>query len=210
MVKKLCKQAAFFLSFAYLADPACATSQAASTSLSVVPESVRTLLAPTDTVLAFKQTDSLDGIGMGAALVVRHTSSGSASDNPCELIVLQSKSTGYVISSRSDKAVDCINIGFPKRAREMDLNDNLTVKPREIAYFNERERGGQTYVFAYSTKRSAWHLKHASSVHTQPGESKVDVIELTADYPADFGWVPMSSFDPRLIADALAKHRMIH
>lgn len=210
MAEKFCERAIFFLFAICLVGSASAIPQATGPEASAVPDAIRSLLSPTDTVLAFKRQDQLDGTHTGAAMVVRHASPQASTANPCELVILQSKDTDYLVVDKTDKAVDCLTISFPKRAGEMDLNDNLTVKPKEIGYFNERERGGQTYVFAYSAKRSAWHLTHASSVYTRPGASKVDVIELTADYPADLGWIPMSSFDPRLIANALAKHRVVH
>lgn len=199
-----------FLSAIAVLFPAVALSAPGNSTSSAIPDDVRSLLSPSDTVLAYKAMNALGDGGPGAVMVVRHALSNDAARNPCDLIVLQRKDATYVVSDKSDKAVDCLTISFPKRAGEMDLNDNLTVEPKEITYFNERERGGQTYTFSYSSEKSAWHLTHASSVSTQPGKAKVDVIELTVDYPSNIGWIPMSSFNPRAIADAMAKHRAVH
>lgn len=210
MLKSAAQGVAFLAITSLFTPPALAQDIPHSTHASAVPVELRKELSTTDTVLAFKQSDALDGSNAGAVAVVRHASTTERTSNPCDLLIYRIANSSYTLIDKSDKAVDCVHISFPKRAGELDLNDNLTVKPKEVTFFNERERGGQTYVFAYSAEKSTWHLLRATSIYTQPGKNKVDVIELSAAYPLDISWTPMSSFDPDRIADAMSRHRVIH
>lgn len=177
-----------------------------STFPTAVPNAVRALVAPTDTLLAYKSADLYgDGI-QAAAIVVRHQVSGKSDydfdSNPCELVVLRQKNGKLVVADRSTKAVDCTYNDVARKAPEMSLNDNLTATSASIVYVNQKDKGDSTFYFAWSKEKNAWYLRHATA--SNPEDSSV--VNVSASYPKDFAWTPMSSVDPDAMAEVLEKH----
>jgi hypothetical protein len=186
--------------------PFACTAAPIHTSPTAVPNDVRALVAPTDTLLAYKPAD-LHGDGIqGAAIVVRHQVSGKSDydfdSNPCELVVLRQKNGKLAEADRSTKAVDCTYNDVARNAPEMSLNDNLTATPASIVYVNQKDKGDSTFYFAWSKEKNAWYLQRATA--SNPDGSSV--TNVSASYPKDFAWTPMSSVDPDAMAEILEKH----
>lgn len=196
--------AALLLAFGCTTTLAIAAEAPPESGITSIPQEVRSLFGSTDTILAFKTLNQDN-----AAVVIRHGGTEKADSNPCDLIVLGKNGNAYTIQDKNDKAVDCTYNDHQKDAGEMALNDNLSVQPAEIRFFNEKARGGSTYTFAYLSTRKAWYLKQAKSVYTRSGTGGVEVVEEVVDYPANLPWTPMAAFDPKRTADLMAKHRHI-
>jgi hypothetical protein len=139
-------------------------------------------------------------------IVVRHQTSEKSDydfdSNPCELLVLQRKNGKLVEADHSAKAVDCTYNDLARHAPSMSLNDNLAVSPASIVYVNQKDKGDSTFDFAWSKEKAIWYLHRATA--SNPG-SGTSIAHVSATYPKDFGWTPMSSFDPEAIAEVLEK-----
>lgn len=174
-----------------------------------VPDNIRALLAPSDTLLAYKAVDSLGGGGKGAVIVIRHALTDDRLHNPCDLKVLQKKNDAFVMVSSSNQVAECIYNDLARRASEMVLDDNLHVKTQEITWSNEQVRGHTTYTFAYSSTKSSWYLRRAEATFVENAESGdgVDVYKEVVNYPGDIAWIAMPDFNSGAIRKALASHR---
>jgi hypothetical protein len=181
------------------------TAAPADTSPTTVPNDVRALIPPTDTLLAYKAADLYSDGNQAAVIVVRHMVSGKSDydfeDNPCELVVLRQKNGKLAEADRSTKAVDCTYNDVARNAPAMSLNDNLTVAPTSIGYINQKDKGDSTFYFAWSKERNAWYLQRATA--SNPDGSSV--TNVSASYPKDFAWTPMSSVDPDAMSEILEK-----
>lgn len=175
---------------------------------SVVSNEVRALLGPADTVLAYKQVDTLGAGGAGAVAVVRHPVASNDKKNPCDLIVFQRKSGALAVKDRGAKVVDCIYNDIQKDAKELALDDNLAVKSQEITYINQEAKSNTRYVFAYSKSKAVWHLQQAVAVYPRNNEvtGRIDTMKGVLVYPRSLGWITLSSFDPELLQGDLEKH----
>jgi len=171
-----------------------------------LPRDVRAFVAAADTLLAYKPANSYgDGVS-GAVIIVRHQVSEKSDydfdDNPCELIALRRENHELVEVDHSKKAVDCTYNDVARNAPAMSLNDNLTVAPASIVYVNQKDKGDTTFHFAWSKKKSTWYLQRATASNPDSGTG---VRHVSAIYPMDFAWTPMSSVDPEAIAEVLKK-----
>lgn len=189
---------------------ACTVSPADTSSTAVpqtaVPQDVRALVAPADTLLAYKAADLYGDGSQAAVIVVRHQASEKSDydfdSNPCDLLVLHQVNGKLIEADHSTKAVDCTYNDVARHAPAMSLNDNLTVSPASVVYVNQKDKGDSTFHFAWSKERAAWYLRRATA--SNPG-SGTSVAHVSATYPKDFGWTPMSSVDPEAIAEVLEK-----
>lgn len=174
-----------------------------------IPDNIRALLAPSDTLLAYKAADSLEGDGNGAVIVIRHALTDDRSHNPCDLEVLQKKGDAFVVASSSNRVVECIYNDIARRAGEMALDDHLDAKPKEITWSNEQTRGHTIFRFAYSSEKSSWYLQRAEVTFAENAESGdgVDVYKEVVNYPDDIAWIAMPDFNPGAIRKVLANHR---
>lgn len=182
------------------------TASPAGTPLATVPNDVRALVAPADKLLAYKAAD-LYGDGTRAAVMVvrHHTSEKSDYDfdnNPCELVVLRQENGKLAGVDHSIKAVDCTYNDVARNAPAMALSDNLTVSPARIVYVNQKDRGDSTFYFSWSKEKNTWYLERATA--SNPGDEGT-VVHVSASYPNDFGWTPMSSVDPDALSSILEK-----
>ncbi len=181
------------------------TAAPIGTPATSVPNDVRALVAPTDTLLAYKPADLYSDGNQAAVIVVRHQVSGKSDydfdNNPCELVVLRQKSGKLAEVDRSTKAVDCTYNDVARNAPAMSLNDNLAVAPASIVYVNQKDKGDNTFYFAWSKEKSAWYLQRATASNPD-GNS---VANVSVSYPGDFTWTLMSSVDPDAIAEILEK-----
>lgn len=187
-------------------------SEAATGSMSnSVPDGIRVLLSPTDTLLAYKSVDSLGSGGAGAVIVIRHALTNDRSHNPCNLMVLRKDGDTFAVAASSNRAVECIYNDITRRAGELALDDQLHVKPQEITWSNELSKGHSTYTFVYASEMSSWYLQRAEVSFVENAESGegVNVYKEVASYPGDFAKIVMSDFNPRIIRKALAKHREV-
>lgn len=182
------------------------TAAPIDTSTTAVPNDVRALVAPTDTLLAYKPADLYGDGSQAAVIVVRHQVTGKSDydfdNNPCELVVLRRKNGTFGEADHSTKAVDCTYNDVARNAPAMSLNDNLTVARASIVYVNQKDKGDSTFHFAWSKEKSAWYLQRATASNPD-GNS---VANVSASYPRDFAWTPMSSVDPDAMAEILDKH----
>lgn len=182
------------------------TAVPANTPSTTVPKKVRALVAPTDKVLAYKPADLYGDGTPGAVLVVRHQASEKSDydfeDNPCELIVLHQEKSKLVEVDRSRKTVDCTYNDVARNAPALSLNDNLILAPGSIVYVNQKEKGDTTFYFAWSKERNAWYLQRATASNPDSGSS---IAHAGAVYPGNLAWTPMSSVDPKAIAEVLQK-----
>ncbi len=178
---------------------------ATSVPTTAVPSDVKALVASTDMLLAYKSADLYGDGTQSAVIVIRHPVNGKSDydfdNNPCELIVLRRERGKLVEADRSKKAVDCTYNDVARNAPAMSLNDNLTAAPASIVYVNQRDKGDNTFYFAWSKQKSAWYLQRASA--SNPDGSSVSNV--SASYPKDFAWTTMSSVDPDAIAEILEK-----
>lgn len=182
----------------------CAASPA-STSTTAVPNEVRALVAPTDTLLAYKPADLYGDGNQAAVIVVRHQTSGKSDydfdSNPCELVVLRQQNGKLTKVDHSTKAVDCTYNDVARNAPAMSLNDNLTATSASIVYVNQKDKGDSTFYFAWSKEKNTWYLQRATA--SNPDDSSV--ANVSASYLKDFTWTPMSSVDPDAMAEILEK-----
>jgi hypothetical protein len=192
------------LLLAALIASAC-TAAPINTLATAVPNDVRALLALTDTLLAYKPADLYGDGNQAVVIVVRHQVSGKSDydfdNNPCELVVLRQKNGKLAEADRSTKAVDCTYNDVARNAPAMSLNDNLMVAPASIVYVNQKDKGDNTFHFVWSKQKSAWYLQRATA--SNPDGS--GVANVSASYPGDFAWTPMSSVDPDAMAEILEK-----
>ncbi|MEP6899594.1 MAG: hypothetical protein ABI870_13785 [Rhodanobacter sp.] len=185
---------------------ACTAAVPVSTSPTAVPSDVRALVAPTDTLLAYKAADLYNDGVQAAVIVIRHPVSGKNDydfdNNPCELVVLRQKNGKLAEADRSTKAVDCTYNDVARNAKAMSLNDNLTVAPASIVYVNQKDKGDSTFYFTWSREKNTWYLQRATASNPD-GDS---VANISASYPKDFAWTTMSSVDPDAMAQILEKN----
>jgi hypothetical protein len=182
------------------------TAAPTDTSPTAVPKDVRALMASADTLLAYKTADLYGDGSQAAVIVVRHQTSKKSDydfdSNPCELLVLRRENGKVVKADHSAKAVDCTYNDVARHAPSMSLNDNLAVSPASIVYVNQKDKGDSTFHFAWSKEKATWYLHRATASNPVSGTSAAHV---SATYPKDFGWIPMSSVDPEAIAEVLEK-----
>lgn len=172
-----------------------------------VPTEVRAFLAPADTLLAYKPADLYGDGHRAAVIVVRHQVSGKSDydfdNNPCELVVLRRQNGRLATADHSSKAVDCTYNDVARNAGPLSLNDNLTATTARIVYVNQKGKGDSSFYFAWSKARHAWYLQRA----TASNPDGVGVVNVSASYPSDFPWTPMSSLDPEAMAEILGKRQ---
>lgn len=182
------------------------TAATVDTPSTTVPNDVRALVAPTDTLLAYKPADLYGDGTQGAVIVIRHQINGKSDydfdNNPCELVVLRRENGKLTETDHSTKAVDCTYNDAARNAPAMSLNDNLAVASASIAYVNQKDKGDSTFYFAWSKEKNTWYLQRATA--SNPDGSSV--ANVSALYPKDFAWTPMSSVDPDAMAKILEKH----
>jgi hypothetical protein len=182
------------------------TASPIDTPRTAVPNDVRALVAPADTLLAYKAADLYGDGNPAAVIVVRHPVNGKSDydfdNNPCDLVVLRQKNGKFVVADRSTKTVDCTYNDVARNAKAMSLNDNLTATLASIVYVNQKDKGDSTFYFSWSKDKDAWYLQRATASNPE-GSS---VINVSASYPGDFGWTTMSSVDPDAMAEMLEKH----
>lgn len=180
------------------------SSTPANTSTVAVPSEVLALVAPTDTLLAYKPADLYGNGSQAAVIVIRHQVNAKSDydfgHNPCELVVLRQQNGQLAAADRSTKAVDCTYNDVARNAPAMSLNDNLTATFASIVYVNQKDKGDSTFYFAWSNEKNTWYLQRATA--SNPDGS---VANQSASYPKDFAWTPMSSVDPDVIAELLEK-----
>jgi len=174
-----------------------------------VPTNIQALMVPGDTLLAFQPAKPFGADTAGGALVVRHAQPNPATDNACELWLLRATGDTYAVTSKNGQTVDCRYNESAKNAGPMALAHNLTVSPTSVSYFNELQRGGTTYVFAWDGQKRAWHLQHVEATSVENGESGVIVSKSVLDYPATLPWLTVDAFTPKLIRDSLRTHRAV-
>lgn len=187
------------------------TAAPAGTKPVIVPDDVRALVAPTDTLLAYKAADLYGDGSWAAVMVVRHQASESSDldfdHNPCDLLVLRRVNGKLVQTDRSRKAVDCTYNDVERHAPAMSLNVYLEVSEGNITFTNQRARGNSSFHFSWSKKKRTWYLRRATATNVENGQgiNDVKVTDVSASYPRNFGWTPMSSVDPDALADVLIK-----
>lgn len=182
------------------------TGSPAETSSIVVPQDVRALIAPTDTLLAYKAADLYGDGSRAAVIVVRHQASEKSDydldSNPCDLVVLHQVNGKLVEADHSTKVVDCTYNDVARHAPAMSLNDYLHVAPRSITFVNQQRYGWSSFEFAWSKGKRAWYLHRATASNV---DSENNGTQTTISYPKDLGWTPMSSVDPEAIAEVLER-----
>lgn len=177
----------------------------------VVPDDVHALIEPTDTLLAYKTADLYGDGSWAAVIVVRHQASEMSDydfdHNPCDLRVLRREAGKLVEVDHSSKAVDCTYNDVERHAPAMSLNTYLKVSPASIVFTNQKAVGNSTFHFAWSKEKSAWYLRRATAtnVGNSGGTPDVSVTEVSATYPKNFDWTPMSSVDPDAMGELLNK-----
>lgn len=190
---------------AALAVFAC-TASPTDTSPANVPQDVRALVAPTDTLLAYKTADLYGDGSQAAVIVVRHPASAQSDydfdSNPCDLVVLRQENGKLTEADHSTKAVDCTYNDVARHAPAMSLNDDLNVSPGSITFVNQQWSGWSSFELAWSTNKGAWYLHRATASNV---DSENNGSQTTISYPKDLGWTPMASIDPDAIAEALEK-----
>lgn len=187
------------------------TAAPANTPSITVPQDVRALIAPTDTLLAYKEANLYGDGSWAAVIVVRHPVSEMSDldfdHNPCDLRVLRRENGKIVEADHSTKAVDCTYNDVERHAPAMSLNDYLKVSPASIVFINQKARGNSTFYFAWSQEKATWYLRRATATNVGDGAdiNNVRVTDVSASYPKNFGWTPMPSVDPDAMADILNK-----
>lgn len=188
----------------------CMAASVGTPQSTTVPAEVRALVAPADTLLAYKPAD-LFGDGTPAAVIVVRHPLGANNDydfdnNPCELAVIHQVNGKLSVTDRSAKAVDCTYNDLARNASSMALNDNLIAGDGSIVYVNQKDRGDSSFYFAWSAQRHIWYLQRATASNLHG----TTVKNVSASYPKDFGWTTMSSTDPEAIADILENAQPDH
>lgn len=182
------------------------TATPAETSSTEVPQDVRALVAPADTLLAYKAADLYGDGSQAAVIVVRHQASEKSDydfdSNPCDLLVLHQVNGKLIEADHSTKVVDCTYNDVARRTPAMSLNDDLNVSPGSITFANQHRRGWNSFEFAWSKGKSAWYLHRATASNV---DSENNGTQTTVSYPKDLGWTPISSVDPEAIAEVLEK-----
>ena len=185
--------------------------------VSAIPEKVRALAGADKALLAYKWV--LNDMGGKTMAVVLRSPKEPAPEVPidelpsytCELILLHEDREGHgLITGRTNKAVNCKDNDFNRKADEFDLNDRLTLGHDEVTYRNDFHRlGSYSYSFAFASGR--WHLSWANSIYTESGEGDegVLVFEEKVTYPATIPFVSMEDFEPDNLTDALSKNRSL-
>lgn len=176
---------------------------------SSVPANVQALMAPTDTVLAFIPTQPFGAEKAGGALVVRHAQPNPSTGNACELWLLRAVDASYAVTAKNGEVVDCRYNESAKQAGPMALTHNLTVAPTSVTYFNELQRGGTTYAFAWDGQKRDWHLQHVEATTVENEGSGVIVMKSELDYPATLPWLTLNAFAPKVIREPLRSHRAV-
>ncbi|OZB58513.1 MAG: hypothetical protein B7X39_19010 [Lysobacterales bacterium 14-68-21] len=184
---------------------ACSASPA-DTSTTAVPQDVRALVAPTDTLLAYKAADLYGDGSQAAVIVVRHQASEKSDydfdSNPCDLVVLHRVNGKLIEADHSTRAVDCTYNDAARHAPAMSLNDDLDISLGSITFVNQQRHSWSSVEFAWSKDKSTWYLHRATASNA---DSKNNGTQTTISYPKDLGWTPMSSVDPEAIAEDLEK-----
>lgn len=189
---------------------ACIVAPSAKAATSdVVPANIQALMIPGDTVLAFQPAKPFGADSAGGALVIRHARPDPKTQNACELWLLRATGATYAVSAKNGEVVDCRYNDSAKNAGSMALNQNLTVSPSSFSYFNELQRGGTTYVFAWDGQKRTWHLQHVEATSVENGESGVIVYKSVLDYPATLPLLTIDAFSPKAIREALHTHRAV-
>lgn len=182
------------------------TAAPVSTSSTTVPQDVRALIAPTDTLLAYKAADLYGDDSWATVIVVRHYASEMSDldfdSNPCDLVVLHQVNGKLTETDHSTKAVDCTYNDVARHAPAMSLNDDLHVAPGSITFVNQQRYGWSSVEFAWSKGKRAWYLLRATASNV---DSENNGTQTTISYPKDLGWTPMSSTDPEAIAEVLER-----
>lgn len=189
-----------------LAIATLSTTSTASDAPSV-PASIQALLKAGDTVLALKSIKPFGADLSGTAIVVRHAQSDDVHGNPCELMLLTPDGKSFTVAARSSQIVECRYNEAVKAAGSMGAQDNLTLSPTSVSYFNELSRGGTTYNFSWAKDKSAWHLQHVEASSVQNTETGVVVYKSVLDYPYTLPWIALGDFDPKAIRGAMMKNR---
>lgn len=174
-----------------------------------LPPGVQALLAPQDTVLAYREGNPLGPDAQGAAMIVRHGSTDPSKGNSCDLWVVRATDSSYVITARNGQVVDCRYNEAARNAGRMELARNLTVTPNSITYFNELPRGGTTYGFAWDSTKRTWHLQHVEATWVENGETGVVVYRSVIAYPATLPWLAFDAFSPKTVANMVRTHRTV-
>ena len=184
---------------------ACTAAPVDNTS-TTVPQDVRALIAPTDTLLAYKAADLYGDGSWAAVVVVRHPATEMSDldfdHNPCDLRVLRRQNGKIVEVDHSKKAVDCTYNDVERHAPAMSLNDYLTVSPGNITFVNQQRRGWSSFEFAWSKGKGTWYLHRATASNVDSGNNGT---QTTISYPKDLGWTPMASIDPDATAEVLER-----
>jgi hypothetical protein len=182
-----------------------------TTKQASVPDEVRSIVGPSDALLAYQKMDLLGDGNTDAVIIVRHqNSAATASDqNPCDLMILERKGGVFFVVEKSDKVVDCV---YNEDAQNSsDLSENLEVKPLHITYVNQHMGGYDSYSFKYSKDKKTWYLSQAISTFSEDNEKtgNKDSFEESVNYPASIKWMPLSKFDPLGIQKELKEHKSI-
>lgn len=185
---------------------ACTAAPINTSSTTPLPHDVGALIAPTDTLLAYKAAD-LYGDGSWAAVIVVRPPSSEMSDldfdhNPCDLRVLRRQNGKIVEVDHSRKAVDCTYNDVERHAPTMSLNDYLKISPGSITFVNQQRHGWSSFEFAWSKGKGTWYLRRATASNV---DSESNGSQTTIFYPKDLGWTPMSSIDPDATAEVLER-----
>jgi hypothetical protein len=90
------------LALVYMAAP-----YARAATPTSVPDNIQALMAPEDTVLAFKPAKPFGADVAGGALVVRHAQADPATDNACELWLLRVTGDTFAVTAKDGQTVDC-------------------------------------------------------------------------------------------------------
>lgn len=182
------------------------TASPADTPSTAVPQEVRALVAPADTLLAYKASDLYGDGSQAAAIVVRHPAAEKSDydfdSNPCDLVVLHQINGKLIEADHSTKAVDCTYNDVARHAPAMSLNDNLDVSPGSITFVNQQRHGWSSFEFAWSRDKGTWYLHRATASNV---DSANNAMQTTISYPKDLGWTPMAAVDPEAIAEVLEK-----
>lgn len=184
-----------------------------TTEKTPVPKEIRSFVGPSDTLLAYQKLDLLSDGNIDAVIILRHKIQLAAGKNICDLMVLQRKSGALVVMDQSSNVVDCKYNNFAKYIAKNynDLNEYLKLKPLEITYNNVKARGQDSYSFKFSTEKRVWYTSKAELSYPQSNDKtdSVEVINETATYPRDFGWIPLSAFRIDDLQGALSKNKTV-
>jgi hypothetical protein len=193
-------------------DKGGAAEHPVASSSNVVPDEIRSLVNPTDTLLAYKTLDLIGDGKEDAVIIVRHPTTNSE-QNPCELIVLRRLLHTFEIMDKSDSVVNCRYNNFAKYIAKNydDLNQYLELKPFEIEYNNIKPTGHDNYTFKFSQEKRAWYVSKIDISYSQSNHKNdaIEIIKELASYPKDFGWISMSTFNPDSLRGALSRNKII-